>query len=263
MAVGTKGYILYEQWTCKYITGVIFSGCEPEPLSPVVYEAEVCIGKEKYSVSGDTITLSRYEDFGCTILSHQFTYTNGKCEFGRYDIYKGPAVQMFRSLKADCSAVNPVYGSGQQIIPDQCNQNGAIYSCSSNYKTISKTSFKEPSCATKIGKITREHGKCDCVENCPAMTTTTPPPTKPPNKEVLKVAAELVTGLLVLFWILGFCCFCGLLWAIYFCCCGGRNGRGRTLSITARQPGQSYIKFVPDAVVEGAETGDSSYVEMK
>ena len=128
----------------------------------------------------------------------------------------------------------------------------------------------------RIKRISKHRVLCPVPDLLTMITTFLhflPPPTKPPaikrngtndtNKEVLNAAANLVTGLLVLFWILGFCCFCGLLWAIYFCCCGGRNGRGRTLSITARQPGQSYIKFIPDAVVEGAETGDSSYVEMK
>ena len=269
MAVGAKDWTLYEQWNCKYITGVIQSGCDRP--SPVVYQADVCIGKEKYTVAGDTITLSRYEDDDCTRLrpGQQFKYKNDECALGsRFTIYKGPAAEVFRSVEADCSAKNPMYGIGQMIIQDQCNQDGAIYACSSNYETISKTSFEEPSCVTKIDKITREQGKCVCVENCPPVTKA-PVPKAPVTKAPVTKApvntavGTLATELVVLFWILGFCCCCGLVWAIYFCFCGGRFARGRRLSITARQPGQSYIKFIPDdgEVAEGAETG--SYMEMK
>ena len=92
------------------------------------------------------------------------------------------------------------------------------------------------------------NGKCAPVEEC---------------EKIFGNFVKLFAGLMWLLWVGCLCGCCALLWCLFYCCCGGRNGRGRTLSITARQPGQSYIKFAPDAVAQRVETGDSSYVQMQ
>ena len=113
MAVGAKDWTLYEQWNCKYITGVIQSGCDRP--SPVVYQADVCIGERKiYQVAGDTITLSRYEDDDCTRLrpGQQFKYKmmNMHLEAGlryikvlplkSFEVLKQIAVQKIQCMEA-------------------------------------------------------------------------------------------------------------------------------------------------------------------
>ena len=92
------------------------------------------------------------------------------------------------------------------------------------------------------------NGKCEPMEKC---------------EKFFGNFFKLFAGLMWLIWVGCLCGCCALLWCIFYCCCGGRNGRGRTLSITARQPGQSYIKFAPDVVAQRVETGDSSYMQMQ
>jgi hypothetical protein len=93
------------------------------------------------------------------------------------------------------------------------------------------------------------NGKCEPQEKCKAF---------------INNMVKMFAGFIWLVYIIGCCCCCGCLFGIYFCCCGGRNGRGRQLSITARQPGQSYVNFTPNvAVAERVETGDNSYMQMK
>ena len=92
------------------------------------------------------------------------------------------------------------------------------------------------------------NGKCEPMEKC---------------EKIFGNFFKLFAGVMWLIWVCCLCGCCALLWILFYCCCGGRNGRGRTLSITARQPGQSYIKFAPDAVAQRVETGDSSYMQMQ
>ena len=94
----------------------------------------------------------------------------------------------------------------------------------------------------------RINGKCAPVEEC---------------EKFFGNFFKLFAGLMWLIWVGCLCGCCALVFFLFYCCCGGRNGRGRTLSITARQPGQSYIKFAPDAVAQRVETGDSSYMQMQ
>ena len=103
-----------------------------------------------------------------------------------------------------------------------------------------------------IGNVTdcscQINGKCEPMEKC---------------EKFFGNFFKLFAGLMWLIWVGCLCGCCALLFCVFYCCCGGRNGRGRTLSITARQPGQSYIKFAPDAVAQRVETGDSSYMQMQ
>ena len=133
----------------------------------------------------------------------------------------------------------PKYASGPKC---GAGNNGMICKKPAGPANNVKPSGNVTDCSCEI------NGKCEPMEKC---------------EKIFGNLFKLVAGLMWLMWIGGLCCCCAGLWCLYYCCCGGRNGRGRTLSITARAPGQSYIKFAPDAVAQRVETGDSSYMQMQ
>ena len=154
------------------------------------------------------------------------------CVFqGQYQCQKGSANVCFAGQK---------FTSGPRCGP---GNNGVVCKKPANPQPLPSGNS-----STICGSGCLINGKCEPQEKC---------------KQFINNIVTFFAGMLWLVYVIGCCCCCGCLFGIYFLCCGGSNGRGRQLSITARQPGQSYVNFTPNVVAERVETGDNSYMQMK